>query len=439
MKLAEFDILKQAIQQQVAEGVRSGRYKMDHIPTVQFELGYKFEFENGQIKNLPKQTSPTTDAVWGIKAQFILQADVETKFKELFDENKYLTKELCNAILEGDESRINYFRDVLQRKETGETLYTAAETFLCGVGIDVKEFSFVAGDATIELKRLSYQEVIDKAAEGEIWFRMQELNGFHCRIKIPFKDRQSQSEVQQELRIFEWIVSLLGNGIVRSERVNFYDEDRLGGAGASMSPKKMSRFYYCLTEHRLNLIAKHYMLLRSSIKKASFLEGPTNPAQVAWERYSDAIYYETSQKQISAAIMGLEALYTRKGPELSYSLSMRTNVFLKILGKKDDVREHLKIGYDIRSQYAHGKMESEKTKKKVLKISKTESQFASEVISMLRVSILSSLLLEFGHSSNQSEKFQNDLDNIMAHDRETLFNLLARQELKDVRALISTK
>lgn len=434
MKVADFDILKTAIQQQVTDGIRTGRYKMDHVPSVQFELGYKFEFENGQIK-LPKETRPTTEAVWGTNAQFILQSDIEQKFRELFEANKFLTKELCNAILDDNGSKVDYLRDVLRRKESGETLYSFAEAFFYGIGIDIKEFSFVVGDLSIELKRLSYNELVKKATEGELWFKVNEINGFHCKIKIPFQGQHSDAEAQRELKIFQRIVSFLGNGIIQSDRIKFHSEDRLGMSSSIRSPNKMPRSYYCLSKYRLNAMANNYAKLRETLKKASFLTTTTNPAKVAYERYSDAIFYQTHQKQIAAAMMGLEALFTRKGPELSYSLRMRANTLLKLLGNTD-IREHLKVGYDARSEYAHGKAESDKTKKSILKISKTEQEFASEIIRILRISILTSLLLEFGHSSKQTEQFQDDLDNVMALNCDALLKIESMPELNDIRMLI---
>ena len=115
---------------------------------------------------------------------------------------------------------------------------------------------------------------------------------------------------------------------------------------------------------------------------------------IAYERYSDALDVGITEKRISSAVMGLEALYLSPSErqELTYRLSMRAGKLLGQIGySADKVREELTHAYDIRSTYVHGRTLTPKQRKEHEKKVGELNQFAQTIMDYLRASIVALL------------------------------------------------
>lgn len=80
--------------------------------------------------------------------------------------------------------------------------------------------------------------------------------------------------------------------------------------------------------------------------------------KIAYDRYCDALFHVgRSEGKIAFAMMGLEAVFLRPNEKegLKYSLSLRlAKSFSKIGLNFMEIRDHVRIGYNIRSTYVHG-------------------------------------------------------------------------------------
>ena len=428
----DFDDLCARINLIVQSGVESGKYNKNEKLICEFDDEFELEFENGQVKKWPKKYIPVRKLMWTENNCHQVYKDVVAELGgNDYEGNTFILKELSEAVLTGNRSKKESLRDYIGRAERGDTLFAKAVTYLSGVGLDQDRFVFECGDVKIELRQSNFEEFQSKASSyQEKFFQLrEEFEGVRCQITVPIKklDKSEEKTLEEEVRILKWVLSLMGTGSVCSTRSDFYREDfGFYHKSSSIEPRKIPRFYFCLQKAHLKFLEKFYKKIRQGVICAGFVDGELNPVQVAYERYRDALFYENSKKQISSAIMGLEALFSRRGPELSYSLRMRANILMKLIGKIDS-REHLRWAYELRSEYAHGNVDSRRIKKKIIEISGDERSFSGEIVSLLRLSILGAVLLGFGNSPREAEIFQDELDDAMSLDHEAIKRLRSRE------------
>ncbi|MFC1906613.1 hypothetical protein ACFLW8_00805 [Chloroflexota bacterium] len=119
-----------------------------------------------------------------------------------------------------------------------------------------------------------------------------------------------------------------------------------------------------------------------------------NELSIAYERYSDSLDGGVVEKQISSAVMGLEALYLGGGEqqEMSYRLRARVGKILGLINYvPNQVSERLQDAYDVRSKYVHGGILRQKDRNKLESKYGDITEFSKTIIDYLRASIVALL------------------------------------------------
>ncbi|MFW9803391.1 MAG: hypothetical protein ACFFFC_12100 [Candidatus Thorarchaeota archaeon] len=116
----------------------------------------------------------------------------------------------------------------------------------------------------------------------------------------------------------------------------------------------------------------------------------TNALNIAYNRYVDALHnYNRRQRAIAFAVMGLEALILKKGPELTYKFRSRlARLFSYQEYEPRSVDRILKDAYSIRSDFVHGDVASPKGGKKRTDEAKKHKECLELSLEFLRKCIL---------------------------------------------------
>jgi hypothetical protein len=116
---------------------------------------------------------------------------------------------------------------------------------------------------------------------------------------------------------------------------------------------------------------------------------------IAYDRYCDSLDNVVVEKQISSAIMGLEALYMDEADELPYRLSMRVGKLLSLTSKEYSptiVRDNIKDAYNqVRNKYVHGEILKKSARDKLESKHGNLGEFARITKDYLRASIVALL------------------------------------------------
>jgi hypothetical protein len=122
-----------------------------------------------------------------------------------------------------------------------------------------------------------------------------------------------------------------------------------------------------------------------------------NATYVAFERFGEALDGTGGfERSVTAAVMGLEALYLKAGgeqAELTYRLRIRVARCLAYVSRRPErVSEVVDFAYDVRSGYVHGGKISLKDRKQIERLYSSLQSFQVEIIDLLRVSLVAAFL-----------------------------------------------
>lgn len=419
------------IENLIERGVKDKRYSQDSAQSVDFEQGYEFKLVNGTLDKLPTSMKLSKRLYWSIQTQKMVLEDLKAsstsaELLDFINNNVALIMDLSAAFLESDVNRISSIKDIFLRKYSGGELRCSSLTGIRGVGLEIPSFSFGVDDIQISFSQPSLEDLRLAAAAGEL-FSASRFPTLKSKITVPITN-ESFARLRDETEILIWILSLFGVGTVAAETSDYEFEDssifHKSSTGREVQSTSIS-FYYCLTVKKLEVLQKAYPILRKSMIDAGFVDGKLNASQVAFERYRDGLKYTSTQKQVSSAVMGLEAIFTEKGPEVSYSLRMRIATLCRVLGKVDP-RKVIKHAYDIRSDYAHGNTNTEKLEEKSLTIIPERGKFSGAVLDILRLSLLCVLCSEFDQPKGHVKKFQSALDDMMVMQSKDILHFVKK-------------
>ena len=415
----KFQLLVESIESFINKNVEKHIYEKSQIPSVKFSDDYILKFSGG-FPEMPQQMGPTTIDGWTdgdvlkIMGDYMKDKAEDEEIQSFLSNNSSLVRELTEKLLNNDREGLSHVVDCHRRKSDGEQLYCKAKTALIGVGLDVDEFSFTADLVDVHLRRPGIHELKEFYQEYSL-LDSDEFPTLIVEIRTPIRDDDGTHirALQEEVDILQWILSLVGLGSIGLKQVKYFSEDFAFFHRSSSWHSSLKRnFVYCLTKTKLEHLEKTYANLRNTLIKAGFVSGKLNASQVAYERYRDALAYERFQKQISSAIMGLEAIYTEQGDGISYKLRMRASYLMKILLGRD-CAEELKLAYKIRSDYAHGNTKIESLEKNVEKNHKSHMVFGFSILNILRISILMVLVAELDPRKGHVKLLQKSLDEAM--------------------------
>jgi Apea-like HEPN len=152
------------------------------------------------------------------------------------------------------------------------------------------------------------------------------------------------------------------------------------------------------------------------------------PISIAYERYCDSLLTNHPiERKISFAIMGLEAIYLgeKQTQELMYRLKLSVcKVLSKLDFENEEVRKHLKDGYQIRSEYVHGGRLSDGEKKKYEAKGITLDKLACKLLDYLRISLLHLIV-----SKQSKNEFLNLLeDSLIERNRDDELQTMMESE-----------
>jgi len=131
-----------------------------------------------------------------------------------------------------------------------------------------------------------------------------------------------------------------------------------GGAMISSTPGQSSRFTYKLSKSDAPGLGRFLDDIVPLLPDPFDLDRGTTQREIAHTRYRDALFQGgPSERTITSAITGLEALFLKAEPELTHRLGQRVSVFLRALRLKDTplaIYNAVTKGYGIRSKFIHG-------------------------------------------------------------------------------------
>ncbi|MBD66505.1 MAG: hypothetical protein CME62_14935 [Halobacteriovoraceae bacterium] len=419
--------------------VSDNTYKPVESKTVSFGSDYVFEFEKGFLKTEPNRITPVLYKHFS-ESHFVnaindfkdtLKLDEEIVF---ITENNSLFRDFAQEIFSKNSKGISKERDRIINKFNCGELFFRSKTAIEGVGIEVDSFYFIFDKIKITFCRTELKDLQDYYSSRS-FITKYKFPAFYVEIEKPVKLKEIN--LHRETDMFHWILALFGVGSVSSIETKYSSDDSsVYNRSTSGRPSQNIRFVYSLDEKKLKGLKHLYPLLRKSLIEAGFVKGKLNALQVAFERYRDGLHYDSFQKQISSAVMGLEAIFTEKGAELSYRLTMRVSHLFKLLHQQD-YSQLIKLAYNIRSDYAHGNVEIEKYEKKVIERYGKFEDFSWQILNILRTSIVVSLLLELDPQVGKVDTFQKSIDSSMLLINTNLIDKIKEKILPLADTLIS--
>ena len=209
------------------------------------------------------------------------------------------------------------------------------------------------------------------------------------------------NEIQQRMNKAIAILRLFKPGSIRYVSCRRYSDSIIDvmASGKSINANENSSLnkYLVIRKEEEKLI-KFWKLLDKHLPESFFLSRnqSTDNKTISYKRYSDALFRNgIIERRIANVIMGLEALFLKNEPELSYKLSFRIS---KLLGLFDHeplvVRKTIKDAYSIRSTFVHGDQIKGKEKKKLDDKYGNLNKLLLKVLGYLRVSIIITILCE---------------------------------------------
>ena len=127
----------------------------------------------------------------------------------------------------------------------------------------------------------------------------------------------------------------------------------------------------------------------------------TNRLTVSFDRYTEAcMEFRIFERKVMTAIMGLEALYSKDNAELAHKLSMRCAKSMSFCGLAPlEVLKTVKVGYNIRSKFAHGDPINNKDLNKYTTEFSDHREIAVLLCNYLRISICAYTILKLDKDS----------------------------------------
>lgn len=155
---------------------------------------------------------------------------------------------------------------------------------------------------------------------------------------------------------------------------------------------------YLITQEDVELLRTFWAKMKEvTLPESAYAGTQKEPGElaIAYERYNDSLEGSVTEKRISSAVMGLEALYLSptEQQEMSYRLRMRVGKLLSLISyNPNEVRRNMIHAYDIRSVYVHGGILKGKTRNKLEKKCGDLNQLSKTIMDYLRASIVALLI-----------------------------------------------
>jgi hypothetical protein len=159
--------------------------------------------------------------------------------------------------------------------------------------------------------------------------------------------------------------------------------------------RRVSPHTYDIGQDDLNRLRRFIDQTEKWLSTARTRKNTSSEAEIAIERYRDALLAEESatyiEHSIASAVMCLEALYSLQTDELKYRMSLRTSAILRHFAFDPQiVYKIMGCAYDIRSIFAHGQLLSEAKKAKFNRCGSAQ-EIADNVLEYARILILTYL------------------------------------------------
>lgn len=425
----------------VQDVLKNESYKPEDVEDVEFNDNFELSFDKGLIVSQPKFTKPISAKQWTLHNAHQIACDFEAKGdteirKEFIPPKGRLLRDIIYANLHDNLDELERLKSVFSRNKEGSPLYCSIKFSLNGVGLEGNSFEFSFDDVRVILKHPNMRDLKDHYLENIKTQKYHSTENTPTLIaEIIFEDKgdDTHRKAWRERDILWWTLSLLGVGSVRSDSSKITSENlntcEAGGGGMVQD----GRYFYCLNSAKLEVLQKLYPALRKGMVDASWVQGPFNSSQVAYERYTDSLYsavYGSHLKNIAYAVMGLEALFVSDNTEVSYKLKMRASLLMKIIGHPYDCSKLLSAAYNVRSGYAHGSTDFDKRLIKAGKLISesdpsynAQGQFSCIILDILRLSLLFVLLADIDKQRGLSVELQECLDKVMQMDNSALAKL----------------
>lgn len=292
-----------------------------------------------------------------------------------------------------------------------------SETDLYGVFVkDTASIQFSAGERKISIRQLTARD-----------FEYESYHFFEPKRALPGVTPPSSilradlntwrpADFQMETSKAVFILRLFGVGSVSAGEQVYHSESPFTYIRGSSSPGQIKKGGHSLmlTTDLVEELTAFWQALEPRLPDEIRNFGPKRESflMIAYERYCEALFSPGSiDRKITFAIMAMEAIYlgTNEVQELMYRLQQRMCKFLsKLRLDVTIVRQHLKLGYQIRNTYVHGGHLSETERKKLEKRGIDLNSLAVALLDYVRISIVHLLL-----SSQSKEDFLAILESSM--------------------------
>lgn len=310
-----------------------------------------------------------------------LPLDALNKFTTKFAHNYLYNMELkANDI---DNFIENFFKDLRE-----EPVRCGAIVELDGIFVSPISFEVISG---ITLRQTKIEDIEN---EHLTYAFMPDTFQSHpsAILEIEIYGRQPN---ELQLKVWESIaiLRLFRVGSVRDLRYRMYSDSITSMIGGTVFSGRtdFTLTTYLIADVDVPRLQTFWKILNKSMPR-SFYDPITTELDyliIAYNRYCDSLLRDgISERRISNAIMGLEALFLKsvsERQELSYRLSLRASKLLSVIGFETNViKTTITDAYNVRSQFVHGGTISHKDKNKIELQYKNINNFILQLLDYLR-------------------------------------------------------
>jgi hypothetical protein len=225
----------------------------------------------------------------------------------------------------------------------------------------------------LALRRPTRSDMQERVSERMVHYAhaFQQQVYFSCIGELRIQARQPV-DVQRAVDRLVTALRLFRLGSVSSTRYDFHSESFISmGSGRLSGQARAARTQYMLSEHDVAILGHFLGMLMPALpssydlprRKPDFLS-------TALEWYGEAMLAMTPiEGTVAWAIACLEALFLDDDPstEVLYRLTQRTVSLLRCFGYSPlEMRQTMKIAYDVRSKYVHGALQKRKVSHEML-------------------------------------------------------------------------
>lgn len=402
----------------INRGIKSGKYRSS---TGSYQVFSEFEFnydENycSQIPTANYETKTTDDWSEAIES---FSKEFNDLISEKFDGNLKLANFIIYNIFY-NRKKIGSLSKRFSRFYSELSFKTSARVKVSGLGLDVDKAQFNI-DGTQYIFRRMTREFIANSPVKSVYVERHHIPDITIDIiyrEDKYDEWEKHCSMDRDIYDILYFLMILKTSACVKLSTGLYighpGDIFMSSSGGRISVPNSQSF---IKKSEIREISKIFVRLKPKIRKLTpYDESSSNAQKVAFGFYHDSLVENSIQKRISYVIMGLEALFTENEPQLIRTLYTRAGKLMFDITKKD-FREHIKLGYKVRSNWAHGGLKFKRLHNEIESRFGKIDTYCRDIQNMLRISIAVSIF------NDDNDNFRNNIDSAMFFGIKTNSNI----------------